>query len=780
MTSRRISPFRALLVILSLLLPASLAVSSGASAAANADFRGHWVGDYCGWVITTEDFASGAVTGTSDCTQFQLTAGQVNGNSYSFTVTDGSYFSYNTGTFTATTATGHFNDTVGHSVDYTATRASGPSATTLACAPDGNGGAVDTCTVTVSAQPADPSVTATGTVSFTSTGNGALTTASCTLAGTGGTATCTVPYDLLGGTQTTVGLPVVTAAYGGDAHLGASTGNTTVQYVALSGVVDATDCSAKTCRYEPIPGQVIHVDGGGVSQSAPSAKDGSWVTQVPPGKYVVKPTDPGFVPDSSTISVASNTSQLDFAVCSSLSAATGTAAQALVAAAGSPPSHLGCPDAVDWKMPPRVFNSTADLSDSASTRGLPKADFVTPSSWKVLLHLQDGVFPMETCPKNETYKWVVTPPTGAKVILKPNDGCSTTMKVSQLGTYTVTAQRYVQTAKGLKKTSAKPVTSKVKVDDLLIVGMGDSNASGEGLGPFYYKDCNRGEASYQYQAALQLERKMLGHTSVTFVSAACSGARTQHLVGTDYTGISDNTVLQPQIGSVEALLDDHGNVPKRTVSAVMMSIGINNIGFGPLLSYCVFHPPAANGSKPCNKQSVEGVPDGTGGVKDWAKTKTGKNLNQSVLSLIHQLPPLYDDVAASLGKLVSPKKVYLSQYPTEVYGTGKTLCDGTNSPFPQAVWAWLLATGDTLNRGVTNGAKAEKWNVLTVPDQDFYGHGYCQSPTERWFVPLTTALHNGNKAGAFHATRDGATVTANVAVDKICPAVAPDKSDCAN
>ena len=164
MTSRRISPLRALLVILSLLLPASLSLGSAASAAGNADFRGHWLDSSCGWVITSEDFGSGAVTGTSDCTQFELTDGHVSGNSYSFTVTDGSYFSYNTGTFTSTTAIGHFNDTYGHSIDYTASRANGPSSTTVSCVPDAAGGAVDTCTVTVTTQPVDPTVTPTGTV----------------------------------------------------------------------------------------------------------------------------------------------------------------------------------------------------------------------------------------------------------------------------------------------------------------------------------------------------------------------------------------------------------------------------------------------------------------------------------------------------------------------------------------------------------------------------------------------------------------------------------------
>ena len=773
MTSRRISPLRALLVILSLLLPASLSLGSAASAAGNADFRGHWLDSSCGWVITSEDFGSGAVTGTSDCTQFELTDGHVSGNSYSFTVTDGSYFSYNTGTFTSTTAIGHFNDTYGHSIDYTASRANGPSSTTVSCVPDAAGGAVDTCTVTVTTQPVDPTVTPTGTVALTSTGNGAFSVASCTLAAaTPGTATCTAPYDLLGGTQGATSLPVVTATWAGDAQLATSVGTTTIQYVALSGVVDATDCSGTSCRYAGIPGQVLHISGGATPATATSAADGTWATQVQAGQYVVEPTDPGFVPDKAAINATSNTGQIDFAVCSSLSGSGGTSVQRLLA--GAPPSHLGCPDAVDWKMPPRVVRSTQNLAQGGITRGLPKPGFVTPSSWPVELSLKDGVFPVSSCPKNETYQWKVVAPKGATVVSKPADGCSSSMKVSDLGTYTVTAQRYVKTAKGLKKTAAKPITSKVKVDDLLIVGLGDSNASGEGLPPFYFTGCNRGVASYQYQAALSIEQKMHGHTSVTFVSPACSGARTQHLVDTRYDGIDNNTLLAPQITALETLLGQHAAGPDREINALMMSIGINNIGFGPLLEYCVKYT-YVNG-RSCDQTPVTNVPDGTGGVASWDVAKKGRTLDQQVLGLIGDLPQRYKEVAVALHGVVAPSRVYLSQYPTEVYDDNAQLCSAVNSIYPTAVWKWLKTTGDALNAAVAHGAGSHGWKTLLVPDQAFEHNGYCAHNS--WFVSLSYAFYNHNKAGAFHATARGAQVTADVAVRDICPAIVPRKADC--
>jgi len=71
----------------------------------------------------------------------------------------------------------------------------------------------------------------------------------------------------------------------------------------------------------------------------------------------------------------------------------------------------------------------------------------------------------------------------------------------------------------------------VKLEDFLIVGLGDSNASGEGnpdvpgLARPLWEDfrCDRSAQSYQARAASAIE-KASDHSSVTFVHLACSGA----------------------------------------------------------------------------------------------------------------------------------------------------------------------------------------------------------------------------------------------------------------
>jgi len=165
----------------------------------------------------------------------------------------------------------------------------------------------------------------------------------------------------------------------------------------------------------------------------------------------------------------------------------------------------------------------------------------------------------------------------------------------------------------------------------------------------------------------------------------------------------------------------------------------------------------------------------------------GETLDRQVLRLVRQLRGRYSEVAGSLHGVVSPRDVYLSQYPTEVYGDHGSLCGATNSVFPTAVWSWLHDTGDALNAAVAAGAHAHGWHTLVVPDRAYVGHGYCAH--DSWFVNLTAALKNevdsftsgvyvGTHAGAFHATARGAKVTADIAVAGICPAVAPDKRDC--
>src|SRR5664280_1290384 len=81
-----------------------------ATAAGNADFVGVWhVSNGQSITIATQD-AGGACTGSG---VYAMTACQVTGNAYTFTLVTGSYSSVNTGTITGDTLAGSFTDTNG-------------------------------------------------------------------------------------------------------------------------------------------------------------------------------------------------------------------------------------------------------------------------------------------------------------------------------------------------------------------------------------------------------------------------------------------------------------------------------------------------------------------------------------------------------------------------------------------------------------------------------------------------------------------------------------------
>ena len=241
---------------------------------------------------------------------------------------------------------------------------------------------------------------------------------------------------------------------------------------------------------------------------------------------------------------------------------------------------------------------------------------MTPTSWFATLYLTVDGTQVTSCPAGIVWKWhvqaVATEGEGKPTITQPKDGCSPEFETTRLGTYRVTAQRYKQTAKGLVKTKLTVTTGSgngqppdVVLNDLLIVGLGDSNGSGEGDLPFYFGQCDRGTASYQYQAAENLEKQLKGHTSVTFVADACSGATIQNLLTSPYAGAQPGSPLAPQILALKALVAVHPDRPQRHVDAAFVSVGINNVGFGPFLEYCTYYPSDTVTGAGCEDQKVE-------------------------------------------------------------------------------------------------------------------------------------------------------------------------------
>ena len=150
---------------------------------------------------------------------------------------------------------------------------------------------------------------------------------------------------------------------------------------------------------------------------------------------------------------------------------------------------------------------------------------------------------------------------------------------------------------------------KIKPHDMLVIGLGDSYASGEGnpdVKKHWFSDstkwldkkCHRSLFSWQSLVAARLAIED-PHRSVTFVGYACSGAETRHLFRNKYQGAipkievqGRGNMLEPQLTSVKRTLCS-GNWDEKKMLCdgslrqpdfILLSTGGNDVGFGPLIA----------------------------------------------------------------------------------------------------------------------------------------------------------------------------------------------------
>jgi lysophospholipase L1-like esterase len=294
--------------------------------------------------------------------------------------------------------------------------------------------------------------------------------------------------------------------------------------------------------------------------------------------------------------------------------------------------------------------------------------------------------------------------------------------------------------------SALTGSRKIRVQDFLIVGLGDSIGSGEGNPdtprgdghPARWQDarCHRSADSYQSRTAQALENHDR-QTSVTFVHLACSGAAIHEGVSAPYGGIVNPSALAPLDGQIKAAEDLLHN---RTSDAVIISVGANDLGFGDVLQFCVKH-------RPCMDSTYEGGLT----LRDWMPAR--------FLAGVPKYAALHDD----LRHLVIDRRVYLVQYPDPLRAPGgRAFCDSIINiaglraiRADEAEWtfeSFLLP----LNAAIQNTAPAFDWNVVRGAQDGFAGHGYCAEDEDRWMVQLQESRsRQGDNNGTMHPNRRG-------------------------
>ena len=532
-------------------------------------------------------------------------------------------------------------------------------------------------------------------------------------------------------------------------------------------IIDVT-CTPKLCKRTPAPNVVVNGLGpGGVTATTTTDTAGSYtLTSLAAGSWKIEPQGEDFNPDFRTVTVGGAVSGQDFERCRAPGTAGAASTQSLAAVAAAP---LCPPDSIDWLMEKRFTKASVNDWDAD---GLPPLKEVNPTSWTANLYTRDGDTKF-VCGPDVRFVWDVKPAARLVDGRLPKVGCKTQMHVTRLGKYTVSAQMQRRTGKSLWRNFGKPVRNTVEVKDWLIVGVGDSNGSGEGNPNFYYKRCNRSVASYQVQTALAVERKD-PHSSVTFIHTSCSGARIEHLVGTRYAGTRGGTPpLPPQMIDIQLLLNGHRTAPKRKVDAMFMSIGVNDLAFGPTLAYCVKMGITTNLDPPCHLRPVKAVLEPGGRrIGSYRDDPKGPTLTQQLQKLQDNLELRYAVIDAALPRIgVRRDRVFLAQYPDFTHGDNGASCEidfGTIVHMLPSTWQWLSTNGDILNGHVRNAAAAGNRSWV-VPDYDFsafLNRGYCS--TNSLFRSVGQAHVDGDVGGPFHPTAEGHLIEAAGTIPAVC------------
>jgi lysophospholipase L1-like esterase len=385
---------------------------------------------------------------------------------------------------------------------------------------------------------------------------------------------------------------------------------------------------------------------------------------------------------------------------------------------------------LDWEMAPRL------VADRGGQLALPNTPaYADPEAgYQVRLDASrsSGILP------RSTFTWTITGAAGGPIVL---EGKSPTVQLPE-GSYTVRLE-----ARGLLGSDGPSVAQgTIEVDDILIVSIGDSYASGEGnpVRPGFYvlrsprwasspvpavsaRNANAHRSTLAGPAlfALALERGD-PHTSVTFVSAANSGATIPEGVLGPMPSVGDpKAILPPEIDEVRQI------VGTRPIDVLTVSIGGNDIGFSRRIEQLTTH-------------TLRGTPS-LEAIKAEADTA------------LAALPGRFAALDAALDDL-GPGRVLITEYPdpgrdesgrpAPVKLAGVTAIDASASQFAgEAVLA-------PLNRAIQAAASAHGWTYVGGISEDFRTHGYpSRTP---WVRRVGESLRRqGDRYGAFHPNEPG-------------------------
>ncbi len=300
-----------------------------------------------------------------------------------------------------------------------------------------------------------------------------------------------------------------------------------------------------------------------------------------------------------------------------------------------------------------------------------------------------------------------------------------------------------------------PFEQTVQAHDLLIVSIGDSVASGEGnpdvpslVEPQWLETrCHRSMRSGAAQAADAIAASD-PHSAVVFLPLACSGASVREGLLGPYAGVQKDRRLgdlPPQLEQVEALAH------RRHIDAVLLSIGANDVDFGPLVRFCVV---------------VSDCPQRRFDPHSSALTEAGPGF--ATAEAVHEaaqreLGLHYQEVAERLKSIGIPAgKVVIVEYFDPTRDRHGEVCHELlpGITADESEWAEQRVL-EPLNDAVRAASQRFGWKLVGGVSSAFRDHGICAGDGQSWVRGLVGSLGRGaGVSGPLHPNSVGHLVTA--------------------
>ena len=385
---------------------------------------------------------------------------------------------------------------------------------------------------------------------------------------------------------------------------------------------------------------------------------------------------------------------------------------------------------INWRMHDRFGSKdTNDLIDYHWDGEAQKYDdaYVHPGTWTV-----DFDVCATTAPQN-ALKWQID----GRVLAETT--CSLSHNFDSLGTHLVKLE--AASADG----QSVIVEESINLRDLFIVSIGDSFAAGQGTpekprnglhtARWVDKPCHRSSWSGPARAAIVIE-KADPHSSVTFISFACTGA-----------GLLDGFLEEQNQGgrkNKRQLEQIFAAAGARTIDALLVSIGGNDVNFGKLVFNAIRlrHAETDPGTKKLFKDGFDTLTERFALMAQRLNNPTNK---------------------------ARIANVFITEYPDLVRDETRDFCDHSVS-IPDLLHGISGAESDwalnlvilPLNGKIREEAARWGWNYVDGILNKFGGdetnhlaHGFC-ADDKRWVNTFNDSWKfQGDKDGTIHPNTDG-------------------------